>query len=117
MATLDTVQDYITAARILLQDQVEPYRYPDSDLLLAFNLAFLEARKLRADLFSYMRPCDALPSFTAVNSTKVRLDPQYRLALVFFICGHVQLKDDEGTQDSRAGAFLGLFNSKLLTLG
>ena len=47
--TLDTVQDYITDARVLLQDLISPYRYDDPSLLTALNVALLEARRLRAD--------------------------------------------------------------------
>ena len=51
MAALDTVADYVNYARVLLQDQVNsPYRYPDADLLMALNMAFPEAKKLRPEM-------------------------------------------------------------------
>ena len=112
MAALDTVADYINYARVLLQDQVNsPYRYPDADLLMGLNMAFPEAKKLRPDLFL----TNSLPTFAAVDTTPVPWDPMYRLPIIYFICGQAQVRDDEGLQDQRAAAFLGLFATKLST--
>lgn len=108
---LDTVADYVGLARTLLQDEVDsPYRYPDAQLVLALNIAFMETKKLRPDLLIDK----SLPNFTSSNADPVDIDEMYRMPLVFYMCGHVQLRDEEGTQDQRAVAFLGLFNSKLL---
>jgi hypothetical protein len=51
--TLETVADYVDDARVLLLDQVQPYRYDDTSLLTALNVALLEGRRLRADLFVF----------------------------------------------------------------
>jgi len=113
---LDTVQDYIERARVLLQDQVEPFRYPDADLVEALNMAILETRRLRPELLSsFFR--QSLPDFDAGNQTApVPIDPQYRTAFVYYICGHAHLRDDEITQDSRASAFLNKFTAQMLTI-
>lgn len=113
---LDTVQDYIDRARVLLLDQVEPYRYPTADLVENLNLGILEARRLRPDVLqSYLRT--ALPDFSAGSlGAAVDIDPQYRMAFLYYICGHAQLRDDENTQDSRAVTFLNKFTSQMLTL-
>lgn len=111
MATLETVEDYIEAARVLLQDTVVEYRHPDADLLLGLNVGILEARKLRSDLFIGQ---SSLPSYDTVDSTEVEIDEQYRLPLVYHIVGFVQLKDDEGDADQRAGAFISAFRSLLV---
>jgi len=116
MMALDTVTEYISAARMLLQDRVEPYRYDTADLLFGLNTAILEARKVRPDLFSSSTPCAALQQFTTVDTTAVRMDQQYRMALVYYICAQAQLRDDEATQDARAGGFFGKFTASLLTL-
>jgi len=115
MATLATVQDYVTAARVLLNDTDPDYRYSDDDLLLALNLGLLEARKLRADLF--LGRTDAVPSFAAVNTTAVDFDPQYRVALLYYIVGYTQLIDEEDTQDARAASFINMFKQALVVLG
>lgn len=111
---LDTVQDYVNSARVLLQDTVAPYRYPDADLLEALNQGILEARKLRPDLF--LGRFDNLPDFSAVDTTAVNLDAQYRVAFVYYMVGSAQLRDAEEGQDSRAASFLAQFSAKLLTL-
>lgn len=113
---LDTVQDYIDRARVLLLDQVEPYRYPDVDLVEALNMGIFEARRLRPELLRpYFR--DALPGFsTADLSAQVPMDPQYRPAFLYYICGQAHLRDDEITQDSRAAAFLNKFTAQMLTI-
>lgn len=112
---LDTVQDYVDRARVLLLDQVEPYRYPTLDLVEALNMGVLEARRLRPDLLkSYFRA--TLPEFsTAAMSAAVPIDPQYRVAFVYYICGQAQLRDEENTQDTRAAAFLNKFVAQLQT--
>lgn len=113
---LDTVQDYIDRARVLLLDTVEPYRYPDIDLVEALNMGILEARRLRADLFkSYFRT--TLPDYTTGDLTaEVDIDPMYRMAFVYYVCGSAQLRDDENNQDSRAVTFLNKFTAQLLSI-
>jgi hypothetical protein len=114
MAALATVADYVTAARILLQDQTAPYRYADADLVQGLSFAITEARRIRPDMF--IGRFDELPFFSANNSTAVDIDPQYRVAFLYYMVGHVQLRDNEETQDQRASAFLSGFESKLKAL-
>jgi hypothetical protein len=114
MPTLATVQNYVSSARTLLQDSVEPYRYPDADLVEGLNFAILEARKMRPDLFLGQT---TLESFSTSDSTAVTIDEQYRVAFVYYMVGHAQLRDDEGEQDARASAFLAKFTQKLAALG
>lgn len=110
---LTTVQDYVDRARVLLLDQVEDYRYPTADLVEALNEGIMEARRLRPDLMkSYFRA--ELPSFTEANMTAVvPIDPMYRVAFVYYICGQAQLRDEENTQDTRAAAFLNKFIAQM----
>jgi hypothetical protein len=113
---LDTVQDYVNRARVLLQDQVVPYRYPDTDFVESLSEGIMEARRLRPDILrGYLRT--TLPSYsTSSMSASVDIDPQYRTAFVYYICGQAQLRDDENTQDSRSAAFLNKFVSQLLNI-
>lgn len=113
---LDTVQDYIDRARVLLLDQVEPYRYETADLVENLNMGILEARRLRPDLLKgYFRT--SLPDFSVSNlNASVPVDPQYRVAFVYYICGHAQLRDDENTQDARSAAFLNKFVAQMTTI-
>lgn len=114
---LDTVQDYLDRARVLLLDTYDgPYRYSTADLVEALNMGILEARRLRPELFqSYFRT--SLPDFTtSALSATVDIDPQYRVAFVYYMCGQAQLRDDENNQDSRAVTFLNKFTSQMLTI-
>jgi hypothetical protein len=88
MPALETVGQYLEEARRLLQDEHVPYRYPTDDLVDALNIGLMEARRLRADLSS----------------------------LVYYVCGRMQLRDDEPTTDQRAGALLTKFAAQLLTI-
>ena len=112
MAALDTVTKVITEARILLMDEVNsPYRYSDASLLSALNQAFPEIKLRRPDLF-ISNP--VLPEYTAVDSSLIVLNEMYRMALVYYVVGRAQMRDDEDVQDQRAAAFIGMFNSKLV---
>lgn len=114
MATLSTVSQYIDQARILLQDSISPYRYPDADLLLCLNDAMLETRRLRPDLF--LSAEFTLPSFSANDSTAVGIDEQYRMAILYYIVGMAQLRDDEATDDARAAGFIAKYKVSMLGL-
>jgi hypothetical protein len=113
---LDTVQDYVDRARVLLLDQVEPYRYPTEDLVEALNMGILETRRLRPDLVkSFFR--SSLPDFSAdALSATVPIDPMYRVAFVYYICGNAQLRDNEDNQDSRSAAMLNKFVAQMLNI-
>ena len=112
MAALDQVQDYISDVRTVLLDTLAPYRYDDPSLLVAFNVALLEARRVRADLFVYTSA--TVPYYTAVDATPVPLEQQFRLAMVFGTTAHALTRDQEDVQDARATTFMGLFYDILL---
>jgi hypothetical protein len=117
MPALDTVGAYLTESRRLLQDQIIPYRYPTQDLVDSLNIGLLEARRLRPDLFL---PLFEMPYFDATGTIDetavVTLDDMYRPALVYYMCGRMQLRDDEGTTDQRASAMLTKFTAQLLSI-
>lgn len=117
MPALNTVGHYITEARRLLQDEIAPYRYPDADIVDALNIGLLEARRLRADLFL---PTFQMPFFDASGvidtAATVTMDQMYRSALVYYIVGRMQLRDDEATVDQRAAGLLQKFTSQMLVL-
>lgn len=107
-----SVSSYIGRARVLLQDTVDaPYRYSDFDLIAALNFGLSEMRRLRPDLFLNVPPQRFDNS--SPDTDLVIVDDGYRIALVYYVCGHAQMRDDENTQDQRAVAFFSLFNSKL----
>lgn len=114
MAALDTVDEYVAAARTLLVDETETYRYTDAELVLALSLAVLDARRIRPDLF--LDRFDDIPSFVLADiaaETEVDIDIQYRSAFLYYIVGHAQLRDEEDTQDARASSFINTFETRL----
>jgi len=113
MAALDTVGKVIDYAHVLLQDVIEPYRYPTDELIQILNVAQFEARRMRPDLFlGYLKEPTALPEYTSIADA-FTVDQQYRLAFVYFVVGQAQLRDEEDTQDARASALLLKFGQTL----
>lgn len=112
---LDTVTNYVTDARVQLQDQVLPYRYDDDSLVTCLNVALLETSRVRPDLFAF-HYCDCVPQFTKVDATKVRLDQKFRLGVLYFMCAHAMTRDQEDIQDERASEFTNYFDSIMLGL-
>lgn len=114
--TLQTVADYVARARVLLQDEIAPYRYTDLDLVEGLNMALNETRRLRPELLRAFFSTEP-PSFTTASLlVDVPMDPQYRQSLLYYIVGHVQMRDDEVTQDSRAVVMLNKFVAQMLTI-
>jgi hypothetical protein len=113
---LETVNDYVQSARTLLQDEVEEYRYSTASLIDALNIGLMEIRRIRPDIMkAYYRT--AIPTFsTSTTTSTVPLPDMYRSALLYYVCGQVQMRDDEATQDARAGAFMQKFVGQLLTV-
>jgi hypothetical protein len=110
------VKEYIDDARTLLLDQVAPYRYADPSLLVALNLALLEGRRLRPDLFVY-RHGNSVPSYSAVDGQKINIEPQFRKAFVYGLAAHALARDQEDVQDQRSNLFMGVMNNILTGLG
>jgi len=115
--TLETVSDYLTDARTLLQDTIQPYRYDDPSLLVAFNTTILEGRRLRPDLFVFNHGHDKVPSFNSNDSEEFNMEPPFRLAFVFGTVAHALMRDQEDIEDSRASTFMAAFTSMLIGSG
>lgn len=112
---LATVNDYLTDARVQLQDQVSPFRYDDTSLLTCLNVALLETSRVRPDLFAF-HYCDVVPQFAKADATTVRLDQKFRLGVLYFLCAHAMTRDQEDIQDERASEFTNYFDSIMLGL-
>ncbi len=112
VTTLETVSDFVTDIRTLLQDVVQPYRYDDPSLLTALNVTMLEARRIRPDLFVYTHH-DKVPSFSAVDTTQVNIEPPFRLSFVYGAASHALARDQEDVQDARASSFMDTFREML----
>ena len=110
---LSTVKDYIEDARTLLLDRIQPYRYSDISLLVALNLALLEGRRLRPDLFVYKNAL-RVPRYMAVSGDEVPIEEQFRLGFVYGLCAHALIRDQEDVQDARSTIFMQTFHSILI---
>jgi len=110
---LETVSDYITDTRVILQDRIAPYRYTDDELLVAFYTALAEGRRLRPDLFVFTGD-GTVPKFTLVDGTAVDIEDPFRTAFVYGAAGHALMRDQEDVQDKRSTAFIGLFQQSLI---
>jgi len=113
MATFDTVQKIVDRARFLLSDETAPYRYSDDDYVGALNMGLLEAYRLRKDLFLTVETPTEYSA--AAMGAAITFALEYRMALVFFTAGYVQLADEEDTQDARATVFLNKGTSQLIS--
>jgi hypothetical protein len=114
---LDTVQDYVTEARVLLQDSAPPYRYTDPELVAELNLAILEAKRVRPDLFFAYRGKNPYPTFVASSMTDpVPFEDVYRPALTYYLVGKATLRDEEDTDDKRGIGMVQKFTAQLITL-
>jgi len=118
--------DYITQARTLLQDLVQPYRYPDATLLEALNNCWLEVTRVRPDIVLNARystsskasdqtvNLDGLVFIGANMGATVPMPVQYQMSVVYYMIGFAQLQDNEDVQDSRAASLLTKFTAQLL---
>ena len=116
ISVLETVTDYLSDARILLQDTIAPYRYDDASLITGLNLALAEGRRIRADLFVYTS--DDLPFYNTTNvGEEVPIEEQFRQAFLHGMVAHAIERDQEDIQDARAAKFFDVYNRILLGVG
>jgi hypothetical protein len=115
VAVLDTVGEYVTHARTILQDTTSPYRYATADLKEALALAVYDARRVRPDLF-LTHNATVVPDLTSATAdgTAVTMDKMYRFSLVHYMVGHVMKRDEEEVSEARASAFLQAYRTTLV---
>ena len=112
---LNTVADYITEARVLLQDSTTPFRYDDASLLSALNLTLLESRRIRPDLFVYNHRYNGqAQAFTAVDDTYVDIEPQFRLGIAYGMTAHAYTRDQEDYSAEQATTFWSFYDAVML---
>lgn len=105
---LSTLGDVITQARILLQDVDSgsgQFRYSTDSMVLDVNQCMIDMYRQRPDIF--LENDFVIPTFDVSDlDLELGIEEQYISAVVFYLVGMVQLRDDEGTQDSRSSLFL-----------
>lgn len=110
---LMTVQGFVKGVRTLLQDKIAPYRYEDTSVLAALNLALLEGLRLRPDLF-ICRYGIVVPQYEAISGEELPFEAQFRLAFEYGAAAHVLMRDTEDVQDARANTFNDNFHAMLV---
>ena len=110
---LGSVSDYIQDIRTMLLDKMEPYRYSNEELLVAFNTCLLEGARLRPDLF-FTKYGNRVPYYEAITGEEVPIEPKFRLSFVYGTAAHALARDDEDVQDQRANTFRDVFESFLI---
>ena len=110
--SLHSVQDMVDATRALLLDKTPPYRYDDTALTLALNIALLEMKRLRPDMFAH-KYRQSPTQYAAPSGEEICVEEQFRPSLLFGIAAYVLLRDEEDVQDARANTFLARFESML----
>lgn len=120
-----TMQDYVGDIRIMLQDLIAPYRYPDQEIMDAVETALSEISRIRPDIFldlKYQQPLrkgdieDGTPSNPIAITDFVPIPNKYSIAVEWYASGWLQLYDVTDTQDQRAQAFLQKFQQHLLSV-
>ena len=111
---LSTIGDYVTQARVLLQDTQSVKRYTDGELKDALGVGLYEMRRLRPDLF----PGGAAPDYgsSTGDGTAVALDVQYRMALLHYMAAHMYMREEEEGAQQLARAYKQVFGSQLVSL-
>lgn len=114
-----TIGRLLRDARAILNDTVPltgAVRYSDEDLVQAFNTALFEARAKRPDAFLAMGLRAPVPEYKMPDDaeTAFPLDITFYPAVLYYVVGRSELREDEFTQDSRATALMNKFVSQLL---
>jgi hypothetical protein len=106
-----TVGEVVSQVRVLIQDtDADGYRYSTASVYDALNEGLLESKRLRPDFFYGT----AMPQYDAGDSSDTINYPDiYIPALINYVCGRVQLRDDEATMDERAGVLITSFRQTL----
>jgi hypothetical protein len=122
MATGRTFGTLIAEARTLLQDKVPTVdgqlRTSDAEHFEAINGFMAEVRTKRPDLFLPMGLRTDLPFYAAPTdmTTAFPLDLQAYQAMLYYVAGRAELKDDTFADDARAVTLLNKAVSQLLTV-
>jgi hypothetical protein len=134
-----TATAYVAHTRLMLQDTIAPYRYPDDTIIRALNLGLDEMARIRPDIYldlKYSAPLrkgdidDGNPgpyaltdivvagdgTYTVGKGTLVPVPNKYRGAIEWFMPGWCQMLDYTDTQDARGQGFMQKFQTHMLTL-
>lgn len=106
-------------ARNILNDTIQEfgaYRYSDLELYNAFNDAMQQVRAKRPDACLALGLRNTIPQYdpTTDSSVAFPLPAIYYPAVLFYIVGRVELKEDTFADDKRAGILMAKFVNMLM---
>jgi hypothetical protein len=104
-----TINDVLEQSRILLQDEVEPYRYKDAQLLDFFNSSLYELKRLRPDAWLGQYNTDLKLYTISDLNTEIPFGSIYFQPVVMYVTGYAELRDDEFAIDGRSATLLTAF--------
>lgn len=105
------VSDVIAHVRDLLQDWDAEQRYSDASLIRLTNLSMLEIARVRPDHFIGAFDT-ATPQYSAMTDL-LQVPETAFPAVIKYVTGMAELRDDEYTTDGRASALLQAFSTDL----
>lgn len=112
------VGDLLEQVRTLLQDVDNTsghYRYSTDSIITNLNQGLLDLFRIRPDLF--LEVGFKVPQYTVDQLDQtISVEQQYMPPLVMYVVGLTQARDDEQTQDARAGVFLQTFHQAVQTV-
>ena len=116
---LTSVGNVLQQVRTLLQDvdvSSGHYRYSTDSIITNINQAMTDLYRMRPDLFLELQ--FQIPVFNVGDlGAPIGIEDQYVSPLIMYVVGLTQARDDEQTQDARAGVFLQTFQKQVLTPG
>lgn len=120
------IDDAITEARELVNDNVLPYRFQQTQLIAYLNSALREVYRYRPDAFiGYFAPgvlsYNAVPTY-AVTDLEQNIsfpidDRMFFSPVVFYLAGRLEIADDEFVDEGRAMNLLQSFRGMLIAPG
>ena len=103
-----TVEQILSNARYILQDEVIPYRNSVDDLLVALNSGLYELKRLRPDAWlSYLGVGEELPQYANVPldlAMVIPINPMFYQSLIYFISGYALLLRAFGNNNTQPGS-------------
>lgn len=115
---LTTVGNLLDQIRTLLQDVDNTsgqYRYSTDSIVTNLNQGLVDLYRIRPDLFLELN--FNVPQFMVDQlGVPIGIEQQYATPLIMYVVGLTQARDDEQTQDARAGTFLQTFKAAVLTV-
>jgi hypothetical protein len=109
------IGDLIDQIRVLLQDTDDTagYRYSTASIIMNINQGLLEMYRMRPDIF--LETSFVVPFFSSQDLAQDwPIEEQWIPSIIYYAVGMTQVRDDEGTQDTRASAFLTKFTATLV---